>query len=244
MRSAVRLAICLAVPGLLAACSQAEEAPDVVAALASDPMVARALHDPLMSDPDLSALNEANAVFGFAGDSALPVIPATPEAAQAAREAGRIELLEAGEIAPLPDPVGGKAALPGRGASAGEFLSAMGAPASCGSSLAQGFAWAASLPTTAGIMPQGMTVRAAGSSAPGCTLHLVRYHTAATAPDVLEYHYNRALRAGLSPQRHAEGGAKGEEGLVARAPGGEILLVSVRPTASGLTEVDLAYRKP
>ncbi|WP_324075035.1 MAG: hypothetical protein RSE14_00140 [Erythrobacter sp.] len=236
----MRFAVCLLLPGLLAACSQAEEAPDVAAALASDPLAARALHDPLMSDPDLSALSEANAAFGFAGDSALPVIPATPEAAQAAREAGRIELLEAGEIAPLPDPAGGTPAVPGRGASAGELLAALGAPAACGSALQQGFVWAASLPPPAAIMPQGMAVRAAGSPAPACQLRLVRYHTAAAAPDVLEYHYNRALRAGLAAQRSSDVG----EGLIAKAAGGETLLVSVRPTASGLTEVDLAYRKP
>ena len=240
MRFAVCPVFCLALSGLVAACSQAEQEPDVATALAADPLVARALHDPLMSDPDLSVLNEANAVFGFAGDSALPFIPATPEAAQAAREAGRIELLEAGEISPLPDPAGTGSPLPGRGASAGELVAALGAPASCSGALQQGFVWAASLPAPAAIMPQGMTVRAAGTAAPGCALRLVRYHTAAAAADVLEYHHNRALRAGLSSERFAEGG----EGIVARTPRGETLLVSVRPTASGLTEVDLAYRKP
>lgn len=233
----MRSAVYLLLPGLLAACSQAEETPDVAAALASDPLAARALHDPLMSDPDLSALSEANAAFDFAGDSALLVILATPEAAQAAREAGRIELLEAGAIEPLPAPARGSPAVPGRGASAGELLAALGAPAACGPALQQGFAWAASLPLPAAIMPQGMAVRAAGSAEPTCQLRLVHYHTAAAAPDVLEYHYNRALRAGLAPQGSGEG-------IHARAPGGETLLVSVRATVSGLTEVDLAYRKP
>lgn len=234
------LVLCLAHSGLLTACSQGEQEPDIGAAMANDPLVARALHDPLMSDPDLSALNEANAVLGFADDNALPVIPATPEAAQAAREAGRIELLEAGEIAPLPDPAGGSNPVPGRGASADELLAALAAPATCAAVLEQGFAWTTRLPAAAAIMPQGMAVRAAGSAAPACRVNLLRYHTPAAAADVLEYHYNRALRAGLSPVRHAEGG----DSLVARAATGETLLVSLRPTASGLIEVDLAYRKP
>jgi hypothetical protein len=225
---------------VLAACSAGERDGDATKPLASDPMVARALHDPLMSDPDLSALNEANAVLGFAGDNALPVLPATPEAAQAAREAGRLELIEGGEIAPLPSPVTGIGPMPGRGASATELLAAIGAPQSCASVLEQGYVWAAALPEPAAIMPQGMVVRAGGADTTACKLRIIRYHTPAAGDDVLEYHFTRALRAGLRPLRYAEGG----ESLAARAVGGEAWVVAVRETASGLTEVDLLYRAP
>lgn len=236
----MRCAPVLALLCVLSACSAGEGDGNTAEPLAGDPLMARALHDPLMSDPDLSALNEANAVLGFAGDSALPVMPATPEAAQAAREAGRLELLESGDIAPLPSPVTGIGPMPARDASAADLLAALGAPESCAPVLEQGFVWAATLPPAAAIMPQGMVVRAAGADTAACKLRIIRYHTPAAGEDVLEYHFTRALRAGLRPLRYAEGG----ESLAARAAGGEAWAVAVRKTASGLTEVDLLYRAP
>lgn len=236
----MRFASFLVLLCMLAACSAGEGEGETATPLTDDPLVARALHDPLMSDPDLSALNEANALLGFAGDSALPVLPATPEAAQAAREAGRLELLETGEIAPLPSPVSGIGTVPARDASGADLLAALGAPASCAPVLEQGFVWAAALPPAAAIMPQGMVVRAGGADTAACKLRIIRYHTPAAAADVLEYHFTRALRAGLSPLRYAEGG----ESLAARASRGEAWAVAVRETASGFTEVDLLYRAP
>lgn len=238
----MRRACVLSLASILAvACSPGEPGADpAVATLKRDPLVARALNDPLMSDPDLATVNEANAVLGFAGESALPVLSATPEAAQAAREAGRLELVEDGDIAPLPPPSTGLGPVTGRGATAAELLGALGAPESCRAALAQGFGWAAALPAAASIMPHGMVVRAAGADTPPCKLRLIRYHTPAAAPDVLEYHFARAERAGLKPLRYADRG----ESLVARAAGGEAFVVAVRPTASGLSEVDLLYRAP
>jgi hypothetical protein len=89
-------------------------------------------------------------------------------------------------------------------------------------------------------MPHGMVVRAAGADTVGCTLRIIRYHTPTAGADVLEYHFTRAVRAGLQPLRYAEGG----ESLAARAAGGEAWAVAVRGAASGLTEVDLLYRAP
>lgn len=238
----MRRVFLLALPCILAACSPggSDAAGDTAAALARDPVVARALYDPLMSDPDLSVRNEANALIGFAGESALPVLPASSEAAQKAREAARIELLEGGAIAPLPGPVSGPGPVPGRGATARELLGALGAPESCAPALTQGFAWAAAMPTAAAIMPHGMVVRAAGADTPSCRLRLIRYHTPVAGEDALEYHFTRATRAGLTPLRYAEG----EPGIAAIAAGGEALAVAVRDTASGMTEVDLLYRAP
>lgn len=235
----------LSVPALLcvlSACSLAERdgGGDTAAALARDPVVARALYDPLMSDPDLSARNEANALIGFAGDNALPVLPASSEAAQKAREAARIELLEGGAIAALPGAVSGPGPVPGRDASASELVGALGAPESCAAALTQGFAWAAAMPGAAAIMPHGMVARAAGADTPACRLRIIRYHTPVAPEDALEYHFTRATRAGLKPLRYAEG----EAGIAALAAGGEALAVAVRPTISGMTEVDLLYRAP
>jgi hypothetical protein len=236
----MRRAPFLALPMLLAACSGAPEREDAGAAPTVDPVVARALHDPLMSDPDLAARNAANALLGFADDSALPLIPATPEAARAAREAGRLELLEGGAIPPLPAPVAGRGPLPGAGATAGELLATVGAPESCAGALTEGFAWAADLPPPAAIMPHGMTVQAAGADAAPCRVRILRYHTPAPAEDVLQYHFARAARAGLQPLHYAAPGA----GIAARGSSGAALSVAVRPSPTGHNAVDLVYRAP
>lgn len=228
----------LVLPVLLAACSDGASDRAAGDPFAADPLVAAALSDPLMSDPDLSARNEANAVLGFAGDSALPLLPATTEAAQAAREAARLELLEDGDIVPLPPASASGAALPDPGAGAEALLAALGAPARCGSAISEDFRWAAALPQVAAIMPQGMVMQAGGANASPCALRIIRYQTPAAPEDVLQYHYMRAGRAGLEPLRQA---GKGES-IVGRGAGGEVLIVTVRKAAGGLTAVDLAYR--
>lgn len=240
MRRTTSILLPVLLPALLGACSDAPEAGAPGDPLASDPLVAAALHDPLMSDPDLSARNEANAVLGFAGDTAMPLLAATPEAAQAAREAGRLELLAEGTMPSLPAPVAAPFALPAPGGTAQAGLGALGASQACIAGLKEDFGWAAKLPQTAAIMPQGMVVQAGGSDAAGCRLRVIRYHTAAPGEDVLQYHYVRASRAGLKPQRHSGEG----ESITARGPSGEALLVTVRKAANGLTAVDLYYRAP
>lgn len=236
----MRRAAAILLPAMLTACSGAPGDGALGDPFASDPLVAAALHDPLMSDPDLSARNEANAMLGFAADAALPLVPASPEAAQAAREAGRLELLAEGGMPPLPAPVPARIALPAPGGSALEGLAAVGAPEVCIAALEEGFGWSTSLPQVAAIMPHGMVVQAGGSTRPGCGLRLVRYHTAAPPEDVLQYHYVRAGRAGLEPQRHAGKG----DAISGQAASGEALLAIVHKAASGLTAVDLYYRAP
>jgi hypothetical protein len=236
----MRCAAILLLPVLLAACSSAPEDAPRGNPFAADPLVAAALHDPLMSDPDLSARNEANAVLGFAGDTALPLIPATPAAAQAAREAGRLELLEDGDIPALPPPVSGRGPLASSGAGAREGLAALGAPEACLDALTEDFRWAAALPRAAAIMPHGMVVQAGGAAKPGCELRIIRYQTPARPEDLLQYHYVRASRAGLAAQRFAAGG----ETIAGRGANGERLVAMVGQAASGLTTVTLLYRAP
>lgn len=234
-------ALCLA----LAACSPAPDdradSPADSRAGAIDPVVARALHDPLMSDPDLSARNDANAVLGLPAPGALPVFTATPAAARAARDAARLELLEGGAIPDLPpasDNPQGKAL--GMAASAADLLAALGAPASCAARLEQGFAWSADLPPVAAIMPHGMVVQSGGAAEAPCRLRIVRYQSPAVPEEVLAYHYARAARAGLTGTRHAAPEAM----ITASNAGGEKLVVHARPAANGMTAVDLLYRAP
>lgn len=243
MRRASLPLLCLPLLCLIAAgCSASpDEAAHDAALIARDPLIARALHDPLMSDPDLASRNEANAVLGMADSAALPVFAATPAEAAEGREALRRELLDGGPIPDLPLPrkgQGGKTLGPMTGPE--DLVAAVGAPATCGTALREDFAIAADLPAPAAIPDLAMVVQAGGSGRAPCKLTIVRYTAAAPPRDVLHYHYARAVRAGMTAVRHAEAG----ERIAAKGRGAERLAVHVRPAVHGLTGVTLVYRAP
>ncbi|TAD76946.1 MAG: hypothetical protein EAY70_09240 [Sphingomonadales bacterium] len=234
---AMRLIPILLMFPILAACAEAaDEAAQDPALIAQDPVIARALHDPLMSDPDLASRNEANAALGFPDSHALPVLAASTEDAQAAREAQRLELLEGGTIPELPLSQDGEGTTPlGPMTGPADLLAAVGAPASCAKSLREDFALAASLPPAAAIPQRGMVMQAGGADAAGCWLRIIRYHTAAPVPDVLQYHLARMLRAGMKGER------KGDA-IIGTGKGAERVAAHVRAAPNGLTGVTLVYR--
>ena len=222
---------------LLGSCSD-DVVPDRTStASGGDPLLARALNDPLMVDPDLAYRNEANAAIMIRHDHALPPLRANEGADGRAREAARLALLEGGAIVDLPDPMSGEGprALGGLG-TANAILGALGADRACSTGLGEGFAWAARLPELASIMPHGMVSHAAGSDANGCSVRVIRYVTAAAPNDVLEYHYNRANRGGL---RVARFGTPPDS--VRGSRGGTQLIVQARPGPNGMSAVDLIY---
>jgi len=238
MRPVFPILLCLA----LAACSKsAPDAAGDAAAIAEDPVIARALHDPLMSDPDLASRNEANAAIGFIDSDALPVLPAGSAEAQAAREALRLELLGTGALPELPPASEGEGGKPlGPMASAADLLGAVGAPARCAAALKEDFMLAATLPPVAAIPPGAMVVQAGGADAQGCALRIIRYRSPAPIVDLLQYHYARARRAGLTAVRYASP----EDIIAAQGRGSQRLTVHIRPATGGLNGVDLIYRAP
>lgn len=239
----MRAVLILTLMGLgLASCADsADEARRDDALIARDPVIARALHDPLMSDPDLASRNEANAAVGFRDSHALPVIAASAEDAQSAREALRLELLEAGPIPVFPAAPDSDDGPPppapfGPMTSPADLIAAVGAPAACADRLREDFAIAANLPPPALIPKRGMVVQAGGADRPGCVLRIIRYLSAATGEDVLQYHHARARRGGLKVKR------LGAAVIAANGKGAERLAVHVRNAAHGLTGVTLVYR--
>lgn len=227
---------------LIAACADEAPAPDDDAALiATDPVIARALHDPLMSDPDLAMRNGANALLGFNDSGALPVLAATPESARDAREQARLALLVDGPFPALPPPQTTPRGKPlGPMASGVDLVTALGAPAACVKRLKEDFAFAADLPPVAAILPQGMVVQAGGADVAPCRLRIIRYQTPAAIETVLQFHYTLAVRADLTAARHTQP----EDLIAASNTSGETLVVHARPGPHGLTAVDLLYRAP
>jgi len=199
--------------------------------------MARALHDPLMSDPDLARRSEANAVIALGDSAPLPMFTATPESSAKARETARTALLEGGAIPPL------TALSAGAGGKAldkfdrpGAILAAAGAPPACREANS-GFGWAGRLSAPAQIAPLGAVELAAGSDAPQCRVWMVRYLTAAPLEDALGYHDVLAQRAGFSVKRYDQP----EAIIAATGKQGENLRVHVRALPTGMNAVDLVF---
>ncbi len=200
-----------------------------------DPYIARALNDPLMVDPDLSYRNEANAAITFGYDHALPSFKATEEEAGRARETARLQLLEGGPIRDLPAPQkgAGPASLD-QAFGVEALLRAIDVPTQCRKNIAGDFAYAATLPDIAQVMPHGMVRLAAAVDQPGCTLRIVRYVTPVAIEDALQYHYTMADRAKLGPVIFAAP----EASLIGNRRGTH-LQVYARKTAGNLSAVDV-----
>lgn len=216
-----------------------EDAGNDMRLIAQDPVIARALNDPLMSDPDLASRNEANAAIGFVDSAALPVFTAGTAEAQAARETLRFELLEGGPLPDLPRASGAAGgAMLGPMSGAHALLAAVGAPGTCAEGLREDFMLAADLPPAAAIPPQAVVVQAGGVDGAGCLLRIIRYDSPAPVADLLQYHFIRAQRAGLAPERFNRPGDQ----IRAKGKTGEALAVDLRKRAGGLTGVTLVWR--
>lgn len=187
----IRAAPLLSLALLLAGCDGNERAEPPPA---RDPQVARALNDPLMTDPDLSSRNEAAAALTVEVDSGLPVLPATPEEvvrakAEAAQIAGGADKLVApGEPVATGEPLA-------RDAAPRERLAALlGGSRACGNELAPSARWAARMPAALPIYPRAHTLDAAGSDAPKCRVRTVAFATPVPPGDVLAF-YAARIRA-------------------------------------------------
>ena len=226
------LLACLA----LAACSDSESEqgnPD----LFPDPLLARALNDPLMVDPDLAWRNEANAVIAYRDGHPLPPFEAREDAANRAREAARIELIEGGQIPAIPDAsqAAGLASLAAL-TTADAMLEAVKGPMNCVEGLEDNLIWSTRMPQTSSIMPHGMVQQAAGVDEGNCVIRVVRYLTPASREDVLEYHFTKADRARFRIERFEM-----PEPHLRAERRDQVLTVHMREGPGGLTAVDLIH---
>ncbi|MEM1050802.1 MAG: hypothetical protein AAGI28_01775 [Pseudomonadota bacterium] len=236
-----RLSICfvtlLGIFGLTA-CSDAESnQPYSSAALARDPVLARALNDPLMTDPDLASRNQANAIIAFHDSQPLPLMRASEEAASRAREAGRLQLLNGGQVENLPLPVEDDAAVAlAKLSHAGDIVDAVGSRTDCIELMDASLLWSTQMPETSAIMPHGMVQQAAGADTDRCVVRVVRYHTPVSVNDALEYHFTKATRDGFdmehltAPEAQIRGEWRDEK-----------MAIHGREGPRGLTEVDVIH---
>jgi hypothetical protein len=220
----------------LSACGE-EQAGAPVQIVGQDPLLSRALNDPLMVDPDLAWRNEANAVIAFRDGHPLPPFGFSDDAANRASEAARLELLENGQIPAVPSAtdVEGRASLAAL-TTAGEIVEAVGSRTDCIGDLDGDLQWSTAMPPTSAIMPHGMIQQAAGIDQGTCVIRVVRYLTPAGIDDVLEYHFTKADRERFRIERFdvPEMQLRGERR-------DQQIAVHMRAGPGGMTAVDVVH---
>lgn len=220
---------------LLAACS-AEKPADPLAE--RDTVVAEALDDPIMADPDLASRNGGDTVLTGGGPITVQVPPdkSSVEEADRARSAAR-DLL-GGTIPAAPDPERGASESPlARAATMEAVATALKLTApQCPAKLAYGFIWAAKVSAAVPVYPRGHARVAAGTDSDGCKLRVVRFATPASVQDLADFYHASAMKAGLAPQHRQEG----TDRMVSGGKGPARFAVYIRAGADGITEADLA----
>jgi hypothetical protein len=219
---------------LLAACGD-EPAP---VQREGDPAMAIALNGPLMTDPDLVGLNQANmAAMLPEEDGSIPIEDASPELVSAAKAEALAMVGGPGRMKHAPE-VGGAAgasnALAALSAE-GRAWATSGVDTTCSSALRYTASWAARMPEIFPVYPRAAVQEADGTDAGRCNLRGVTFTTPVPLQDVLNFYFTRASNAGYSAQQgltadyRSLGGGKGSSGFAVYAAAGP----------DGMTSVDL-----
>lgn len=227
------IAACLALT--LAACgSEAEQTAETPV----DPAIAGALADQIMVDPDLIGQNAATALADFpSGEGGVPTLDMGPDAIARARE--QALALVGGQSALRKAPVATDMGKDQFAKSAvGAAARAAAAPAGggdCAAGAQYSAAWAARLPESFPVYPQGAVQEAAGTDAAGCALRVVNFQTGVPLADVMDFYFTRATTAGYSAERAMHEG----DDVLGGTSGKSSFVVYARRLPSGATEVDL-----
>jgi hypothetical protein len=191
-----------------------------------DPAIARALDDPLMTDPDLSSRNEAAAAITVETDTGLPVLTPTPDDAAAARAEAARMVGGAEKLTPLPTASSTMVSLPEGGGPA-EHLSTLLTDPKCRAGLRESAVWAASMPAALPVYPRGALQHGAGRDDAGCHVRALAFTAAVTVQDVMAFYARRAAMAGMTAVHGTDG-----SGEVLRGTG-EGIAYDIRAQAAG-----------
>jgi len=167
-----------------------------------DPVISRALNDPLMTDPDLSSRNEGGAAITVETDQGLPVLEANPDAIAGAR--AEAAALTGGKMGPVPAASGQVEALAPQHTPA-DHLAVLADKTTCRAKLNNSTVWAARLPPALPVYPRGATQAGSGGEGKKCRVVTVVFTTPVPLGEVLSFYWQRAKSAGLSPVHRAAG---------------------------------------
>lgn len=231
---AATVALCGALP--LGGCSDDEAVSETV--VEQDPALSAALDEPLMTDPDLVGQNRANSAASLPPQRGyLPTVDNGPERVSAAR-AEALELVGGpGKMADAPEAREVAGALPAEAAltAAARAAVAPGGDRNCATQVSYTMQWAALLPATFPVYPQGAVQEAAGTDTGGCALRVISFVTPVPIDDVIDFYFTRAKDAGYSAERVLQNGYD----VLAGVKGGAAYVVYARRMPSGNTEIDL-----
>lgn len=203
-----------------------------------DPAVEKALLAPLLTDPDLAALNEANAALTGSRDQSLPLVIATPEAIRQAQDRAVDILGGHSRVVELPGPAAMRADAGESPLVLLEDVVAEVVPAKiCLAEAHYAFVWAARLPDRLPVFPRGAVIEALGQDHPQCALRAVRFASPVPAEDILRFYATLAAREQIGV---TYGKADGLWRIEGSRPGA-VLRVEVRPSLLSGQEVDLVY---
>lgn len=201
-----------------------------------DPAVARALEAPLMTDPDLAGLNEANAALTGSRDHSLPTMVATQEAVRDAQDqairfaGGRSGLGELPAAEPIDTTVGESPLVLLEDVATQHDL-----PPTCLDGVRYSASWAARLPARLPVYPRGAVVEAFGRDGRDCTIRAVRFSSPVPAQEILRFYATLATQEGFAI---TYGETTGLWRIEASKAGARVL-VEVRPSLVEGQEVDL-----
>ena len=219
---------------MLAACGapRASDMPDPQrsgsAALLGDPAVAAAIAAPIMVDPGLAQMANADTIR----PPTLPdpvAVPADALGLAAAMPATGVRAAPA----PAGDCAGCRAARRALTLAALAELSGTGAACTAGIGYASG--WALDLPAAIQPPPDARIVESAGNDAPGCRLRAASLLSPSPVQHVLDWFHTRAAAAGFATQHRADT----DDHLLTARRGEQSFSVFLSPGDGGGTDIRL-----
>lgn len=202
-----------------------------------DPMVAAAVGEPLMADPDLANQNQGGAALTGGGPASaeIPPFKRSKDEIDAARAAAQQIFGKAIPAAPNADDEGGPSRLD-KAVSAPAIARALAiGSAACAERLDYSAIWAARLAPPFEVYPRGHVGQSAGTDQGGCRLRVVGFVTPVAAEDVIAFYAARANALGYSLRRIREG----DDDVLHGKKGAAAYAVAVRAGDDKLSEVTL-----
>jgi hypothetical protein len=235
-------AFTLLLPLSLAACQSEPPAADIndldaelaagIDDNAADPLLARAVNDPIMTDPQLSQQSNADAVRPPPQPYSAP-LPATTIARMP--EPGAEPLMSA----PAPAASCPQCKVADQSLTLGALAEAQRdrRTKGCASALSYSATWASRLPADLPLHPNARVIEAAGSTGRGCALRVVSFVVQQPVGRMVDWYYTRASRAGYSAEHQADATQHVLGGTRARDGGAYVVFLESR--GEGTTAIDL-----
>jgi len=229
---AVALAGCGGAGERDAVASLDEELTASVSGNGDDPMLAIALEDPLMVDPQLAGRANADSVRPPSQPYSAPIPASDVAAAPIADEAGLM-------TAPAPTADCKQCTVARQSLTLGAL--AAGQPdrrtSGCVPGMRYAAGWANRLPADLPLHPAARVVEAAGNQAQGCALRAVTFNVSRPMATMLDWYFTQASKGGYASQHQADGGRHVLAG--SRARDGAAYTAYMTERADGGTDIDL-----